>query len=266
LTRGVATVGGRPITATRLEARIAELRRGPRGRHLPPDDGDGPIGLRRWIVQELVTEEVLLQEARAVGIANVARFGDLSGIDIARLVARVTAHVTVADADVRAYYDRNRDRYRRPEARRVWQVVLDVEAAARRIATRLRAGKKVPQRTPTIPADDAGRMPQADTFEIHAGELAGALEEAIFGTDVGAIVGPIRTEHGWHVVRVEAVTREWIVPYADARTEIEAELLAAARIEAFGEWLARRRRALAVIEPNYEHPGHPVHGFANHRH
>jgi hypothetical protein len=265
LTRRVATVAGRPITSARLEARIAELRRGPRGRHMPPD-GREAAGLRRWIAQELVNEEVLAHEARAAGIAELTGSGRLPQNDIARLVGRVTENVTIAEADARAYYDRNRDLYRRPEARRVSQVLLDDEAAAYRVAARVAAGEDLAQVARAMSLDAGSRTRDGDSGEVHAGELTGALEEAIFGADVGAIVGPIRTEHGWHVARIEAVMAEWVVPYADARPGIEAELVAAARTEAFGDWLARRRRALAVIEPDYEHPGHPVHGVASHRH
>jgi hypothetical protein len=222
--------------------------------------------MSRWIVQELVNEAVLLHETRAAGIADVAGSGQLSQADIARLVAHVTAGVTIAEADARAYYDRNRDLYRRPEARRVHHVLLDDEATAHRVAARAKAGEDLAVLARTMSVDDESRTGQGDIGEVHAGELAGALEEAIFGADVGAIVGPIRTEHGWHVVRVEGVTLEWVVPYADARPGIEAALVAAARTEAFGEWLGRRRQALATIEPGYEHPGHPVHGVPSHRH
>ncbi len=82
----------------------------------------------------------------------------------------------------------------------------------------------------------------------------------------GVVLGPIRTEHGWHVARVEAVTPASPVPYREARPAIEAELLAAERSRVFGVWLEERRRALVAIEPGFEHPADPVHGYPSHRH
>jgi hypothetical protein len=67
-------------------------------------------------------------------------------------------------------------------------------------------------------------------------------------------------------VRVEGSRPETAVPFDDARADIEAELLAAARIAAFGAWLDARSSELAVIEPGYEHPAHPIHGLQTHRH
>ncbi len=64
----VAVVGGRPISLASLDRRMADVRRGPRGRHLPPDGGQVSIGVRRWVVQELVTEAIMVHEAEAAGI------------------------------------------------------------------------------------------------------------------------------------------------------------------------------------------------------
>jgi hypothetical protein len=237
----VAVVAGRPIDVAALEQRMAEVRRGPRGRHMPPENAE-PESTRtgRWLVQELVTEAVLEHEVRAAGL------GALSPESLVALVERVTAGVRVAAADPRAYYDRNPDLYARPEVRLVRHAVVADRAAAEAIA---RLG-----------------FADGDELEVRRGELVGELEEALFGARVGDVVGPIRTEHGWHVARVDAITPQAITPFDDVRAAIAAELLAAARVRAFGEWLETRRHALAVIEPAYAHPGDPVHGLPGHRH
>jgi len=220
---------------------MADVRRGPRGRHLPPEDaGAESTRLGRWLVQELVTEAVLEHEARAAGMAGV------SAETLGALVERVTADVTIEAGEVRAYYDRNADLYARREVRLVRHAVVAQRAAAEAIA-----GRKVVD---------------GEELEVRRGELAGELEEALFGAGAGDVVGPIRTEHGWHVARVEAITPASTTPFEEARAAITEELLGAARARAFGEWLETRRHALAVIEPAYAHPGDPVHGLPSHRH
>ncbi len=114
--RLVATVAGRRISTEHVDERLAEIRRGPRARHIPPDGMGGSETVRRWVAQELVTEAVVAHEARAAGIAKVAELGRPSPAHVASLVARVTADVTVPYAELRAYYDRNQDLYERPGA------------------------------------------------------------------------------------------------------------------------------------------------------
>jgi [acyl-carrier-protein] S-malonyltransferase len=236
----VATVAGTGIHVERVERRLAELRRGPRARHIPPDGPGGPPDVRRWVVQELVTEAVLDHETRALGVD-----------DVTSLVAVITADVTVPESEARAYYERNADLYRHPESRSVSHVIAPDEGAARAGAALL--GE---------PEGEAG----ATVHDVRRGELAGPLEEAIFSAEPGDVVGPIRTELGWHVARVEAITPAFATPFGDVRRGIEDELLLAARSRAFDEWLERRRGALVRIEPQFEHPGHPSRGLPSHRH
>lgn len=190
-------------------------------------------------------EAVLVHEARVLGIADVADPARLSPGDVARLVEHVTGEVTVPESEVRAYYDRNTDLYARSEARTVRHALVPDERG---------------------PQAKIAAMSGVESIEVRRGELAGPLEDAIFGAEPGAILGPIRTELGWHVVRVDAVAPASRIPFAEVRAAIEDELLVAARARVFDEWLERRRAALVVVEPEFEHPGHPSHGAPSHRH
>ena len=104
---------------------------------------------------------------------------------------------------------------------------------------------------------DAGSRSSGGVLgDVHRGELSGPLEDAIFDAEVGAIIGPVRTEHGWHVVRVEAVSPESVVPYRDVAPGDRG------RAPRGGAYAASSRpgsrsgaTALAVIEPEFEHPG-----------
>jgi [acyl-carrier-protein] S-malonyltransferase len=102
LTDHVATVAGQPIPVGLLEERIATMRLGPRGRHLPPSGAPGDHEFRRWIVRELITEAIVSHELRSRGLSEVGE-----------LVLAVTRDVVVAEDDIRSYYDRNPDLYRR---------------------------------------------------------------------------------------------------------------------------------------------------------
>lgn len=199
-------------------------------------------------------EAVVAHEAGAAGIANGSLAGGSEALATAaaRLASLITADVAVPEAEARAYYERNRDLYARPEARGVRHALFADEHSASEAAARTAGGE------------------EPETVEelrfVRRGELAGPLEDAIFGAEVGAVVGPIRTEHGWHVAGIEEATAAFVIPYAEARPAIEEDLLLAARARAFDEWLDGRRAALVVMEPEYEHPGHPSHGVPSHRH
>lgn len=247
----IATVAGRPIRRADLERRADELRRGPRGKHIPPDGGSSPE-IRRWIVRELVTEAVLAHEAEAAGLLGPDDHPDrASAAAVGALVDHVTRDVSVGEAVMRSFYDRNPDRYRRRETRRIRHAVLPDEASARCVADGL---------------GSTGEVTDVPSVELHRGDLVGPVEDAVFAATRGDVVGPIATEHGWHVARLDDVVPAGMVPFEDARAGIEVDLLGVERVQAFERWLETRRAELAVIEPDFEHPGHPVHGATTHRH
>jgi hypothetical protein len=268
----VAVVGGRRISLASLDRRADDVRRGPRGRHLPPDAGQVTIGVRRWIVQELVTEAVIAHEAEAAGIIapdpdpDAGARGRLTASAVGRLVETVTAGVIVSRREVRSYYVRNGDRFRRRPARRVRHILCPDEGSALDAIGRLAGGADMAALAEAVSIDAGTRTRGGELGDVHRGEMDGPFEDAISAAPVGTVVGPIRTEHGWHVARVEAVSDASCVPYAEARPAIETDLLAAERSKVFGAWLEDRRAALAVIEPGFEHPADPVHGFPSHRH
>ena len=237
----VASVAGRPISTAQLERRIAKLARGPRGRHIPPAD-TGATGIRAWILREMVDEAILLEEGRGAGIIGSSARTVTPG-DVARLVELVTAGVVVGEDEVRGYFERNRDLFRRPATRTVRLATCSSEAAVRAVD-----------------------LDEVAPLTMRRGELFGALEDAIFAASAGALIGPVETELGWHSARVEEATDESIMPFAEVGREIEAELLCAARLVAFDGWLAGRRRALARLTPGFGHPGHPGRGSSSHRH
>jgi hypothetical protein len=237
----VATVAGRRISVEHLRQRVADLRRGPRGRHMPPGDGPESLNTQRWVVQELVTEQVLAHEAQAAGLENADQ-----------LVEHVTADVAVDEDDIRAYYERNADLFLRPEIRRITHFVVRDRTAAQSLATRL--------------AGAESWATGGERLDVRRGEHTGPLEDALFAAEEGTLVGPVETEHGFHVARIESVIPQSVAPYEEVRTVIEEELLVAARNRAFDEWLDGRRQELATIEPQFEHPAHPIHGIPSHRH
>ncbi|MDH2424431.1 peptidylprolyl isomerase [Sphaerisporangium sp. TRM90804] len=245
-----AEVGERAVTVAQVDAREAALRAGPLAARLPhPHSAEGR-NLRRWLVQVLVTEALIEQEAAARGLAApddgdaptsltltaALRTGGVvaavtASMPLARVLRRaVTAGVGVGEREVRAYYDRNLDRYTRPESRHV------------------------------------SRVEGASLGRVRRGELPGPLEAAVFAAGEGEVAGPVDGPGGPWTVRVEGVDPGGRVPFETVREEIAAELTALAVERAFARWLERRAAERVRLRHGFEHPADPQHSDATHRH
>ncbi len=239
----VARVGRSVVTTVELEERLAALRNGPLGPRLPKDGTPAGVRLRRWVAQLLACEALLLHET---GWTVPSGGGsDPAPERAARtLFDRVTADVTVSEAELFRYYRDNIDRWVRPERRTVRQAVR---------ATRVQAAAVRP---------DGLGAPETLT----RGVFSGPFEDAVFEAAPGAWIGPVRTVFGWHVAVLDGVEQGGVLPYDAVRESIHDDLLSAARGQAFDDWLASRRAALVQLSPGYEHPGDPSLPDAVHRH
>lgn len=130
----------------------------------------------------------------------------------------VRAGIAITDADVKAAYEERRDQFKTGERRRIEQAVFQDESAAKTAVENLRKNKKASLRK--IAGKDAYR----DPAEVEQTTLPGELASAVFTADKGALLNPIQTPLGWHVIRVIDVIPARIQPLAAVQADLRKEL------------------------------------------
>jgi peptidyl-prolyl cis-trans isomerase D len=163
---------------------------------------------------------------------------------IATIGPESVAGVVPSDAEIAAYYKANSATYGGRETRVLSQAVVPAKAAADAIAARARGGASfVAAMAPAgLSAEDVSVGPQTRA-EFTA--LAGApVANAVFAAGSGAIVGPIKSDFGWHVVRIDAVRGEAGKTLAQARPEIVTKLSVEKRKEALLDRVTKVEEAI----------------------
>ncbi|MGI8611785.1 MAG: SurA N-terminal domain-containing protein, partial [Sphingomicrobium sp.] len=166
--------------------------------------------------------------------ANRARYmiPEQRVLRFARIGPQQVAAVAASDQEIAAYYNSNQATYGAKDIRVISQAVVPDQAAANAIATRARGGASfVAAAAPAgLSAADISVGPQTrGQFAALAGDRVAA---AAFAAQSGAIVGPVQSDLGWHVVKVDSIRREGGKTLAAARSEIAARLTAEKRKEA----------------------------------
>jgi putative peptide maturation system protein len=73
-------------------------------------------------------------------------------------------------------------------------------------------------------------------------DMEPALESAVFGSRPGTVVGPIKTDDGWELVKVERL----------APAELDDEMRETLKTKLFTEWLGEQRRKARIRVPLLE--------------
>jgi len=230
------------------------------------------------IIQKLqgyTAVSAMVTEGEAKGLFQWAR--ETVRLDTLSFPVKTFAdHVTPTDAQLTAYYDQNKDRFKEPARVRLEYLPITVAdlAAAQKISDddvkkQYEAGAEtykhpaqvharhilllVPASAPQEAADKAlaqlksiqAQLKKGASFEALAkkfsqdpgsatkgGELPwfaqGAMvkpfEDAAMALKPGQISEPVRTQYGWHLIKVEAVRPAGKVPFEEAAAEIKKRL------------------------------------------
>jgi peptidyl-prolyl cis-trans isomerase D len=166
-------------------------------------------------------------------------------LQIARLGPDQVVQVTASEAEIAASYRQNQARYAPSETRTLSQAVVPDQAAAQAIAQRARSGQALAAAAAPAGLAAADVAVGEQTRQQFEGLAGAQVAAAAFAAAEGGVVGPIRSELGWHVVKIENVRRTGGTSLAEARSEIAAEITANKRKEALTDLVNRVEDAIA---------------------
>ena len=154
---------------------------------------------------------------------------DVEYVEIQR--SDVAQTLTITEQELLEYYEYNQDRYQQDEQREASHILIlfgDDEAAAEVRATdlveRIAAGESFEELAKEY-SEDGGTSDQGgDLGTLTRTQLPGDLGAAIFAMTEGAVDGPIKSDFGFHVVRVDNILESGPLPLEQVRAELTAEL------------------------------------------
>ncbi len=139
--------------------------------------------------------------------------------------------VQITDAELREAYTNATNRYLQDEQRRAGHILIlfgDDEDAAKQqataIAERVRAGEPFADLARQYSADTGTAGNAGDLGLLPHSQLQGALGDAVFSIRQGEVAGPIRSDFGFHVVRLNEVKAGGPLPFDQVKAELEQEL------------------------------------------
>jgi peptidyl-prolyl cis-trans isomerase D len=154
---------------------------------------------------------------------------DVRYVEILR--SDVAESVSVTEDALREYYEFNSDRYLQDEQRQARHILLtfgdDEDAAeerARALADRINAGESFEDLARDNSEDTLTATSGGDLGSLTRTQLPGDLGSAIFAMDEGAVEGPIKSEFGFHVVRLDRILEQGPLPFDQVRAELLTEL------------------------------------------
>jgi len=163
---------------------------------------------------------------------------------IARIGPEQVANVSASDQEITAYYNQNKTTYAPSDTRSLSQVVVPDQATANAIAGRAKGGQALAAAAAPAGGNAAVTELKDQTRAAFASVSGDKAAEAVFSAAQGAVLGPIKSDFGWVVAKVDSVKAGGGKTLEQARAEIGTKLTADKRKGAIEDVVDKVQNAL----------------------
>jgi foldase protein PrsA len=155
-----------------------------------------------------------------------------------KIYEAVTKKVTVSDADIKAYYDKNPAQYQQPASREVRHILVKTEAQAQKLHDQIQSGADFAALAKKYTQDQASKA-DGGKFTAFKGRTVEPFDEFVFSAKTGELSDPIKTEFGWHIIEVlSAIKPATTTPLDQVKDSIKTTVLQTKQNAAMKAWIA----------------------------
>jgi len=182
--------------------------------------------------QNNITEEELREDIR-------------ENLPVQKVQEKVTGNAEPSDEEIQKFYEKNKGaQFTTPEQRCARHILFnkDQKQKAEDVEKQLEDGADFAKLAKENSQDPGSAEKGGDLGCLGKGETVPEFEDATFGADQGEIVGPVKTEFGYHIIEVTDAKPEQTRPLSEVESQIRSQLSTEEQSEAFSKWLDEQKK------------------------
>lgn len=218
----LAVVNGIEITEQELQATIKRFP-ADRQSYLETDNG------KKQLLDEIISFELVYNYAKDSGMEKDESY--LYQLETAKkeiltqiAIAKVMSEATVSDKEVEQYYDANRQMFKEPEKIGAKHILVDTNDTAEEVLNNIKQGlsfEEAAQKYSSCPSKSQG----GNLGIFGRGQMVPEFEDAAFNLEIGKISEPVKTQFGYHLIKVEEKFQGSIKSFEEVKVNIKNNLL-----------------------------------------
>jgi parvulin-like peptidyl-prolyl isomerase len=154
-----------------------------------------------------------------------------------KIFEQVTGDVKVTDAEIAAYYEKNKAQYSQPESRDVRHILVKTKKQADDLYAQLQGGADFAALAKKF-SEDTGSKANGGKLTISQGQTVAPFDKAAFELKKNAISKPVKTEFGYHIIQPLSDTKAAkVTPLKEVKASIKQQLQQTEKNEAMTKWV-----------------------------
>ncbi|GAA0182957.1 peptidylprolyl isomerase [Clostridium sediminicola] len=226
----LALVNGQEITSTELEAALSRI---PQDRKAYFSNEQG----KAQLLEQLIAFELFYNDAKDSGLEENEVYKERLELFKRELLAQVAMEnamksVEVKEEEIKKFYDENTENFVVPENVSAKHILVDNEEKANEILGEINDGlafEEAAEKYSSCPSKAQG----GSLGSFSKGQMVKEFEEAAFASEIGTITGPVQTQFGYHLIKVEGKSEKSNRNFDEVKNEIRMNLLQSKQGEAY---------------------------------
>lgn len=150
-------------------------------------------------------------------------------------MSKVVGAVEVTDEETKDYYEANPKQFQKGESVSAKHILVKEEEKCANILSEIESGAKsfeeAARAYSTCPSSEKG----GDLGEFKRGQMVPEFENAAFDAEIGKIVGPVKTNFGYHLIKTEKKTEACVIPYEEVKESIKKQMMQQKQADAYNK-------------------------------
>lgn len=212
----LAVVNGREIMQSDVNMLYANL--GPNAAQYKGEQG------QKQLLEQLVLEEMLYTEAKTEKLEESQEY--LTALEQLKksllaqfYVSKIMKNVEVTEEEVKEYYEKNKATFVTGEKVKASHILVKTEEEANKILEEINGGLSfadAAQKYSSCPSKQAG----GSLGEFGKGQMVPEFEKAVFAMELGEVSKPVKTQFGFHLIRLDAKQDNKELSFDEVKAEI----------------------------------------------
>ena len=134
-------------------------------------------------------------------------------------MSKLFSAVDVSDKEAEEYYEKNKETFKSQESVSAKHILVDSLEKAEEVAEKINSGlsfEEAAQKYSSCPSKSQGGS--LGTFT--KGQMVPEFEQAAFSLAVGEVSSPVKTQFGYHLIKVEKKNESLIMAFDEVKNEI----------------------------------------------
>ncbi|RYI25964.1 foldase [Bacillus infantis] len=154
--------------------------------------------------------------------------------------------IDLKEDEIKAYFDENKDQFAQQEQVKASHILVEDEATAKEVKSKLDKGEEFADLAKEYSTDASNAESGGELGYFGKGEMEAAFEEAAFALKANEISGPVKTDYGYHIIKVEDKKEAKEAVFEDSKEAAKKALFDERMQTEYYNWLEEKKEEYKI--------------------